>query len=655
VSEAPLILFDRSRITTDWKCPRPRWWQYEYLGQGIVPHTVDLPLFLGICHHDALAVIAEEHRKGTNINEIARSLADKVYEQVFSGLYNPEYPADALTFAKEQATLMQGLIYAFAKWRWPQLTAVYPKVIFTESEMHYDITAPSGAVMRFMAKPDLVLANEDESEVVYFEAKTTSSKKDTWINSWQTAVQLHSTVAAIESTHHLTCDAVVVQGFYKGYECLAPDTPVLTADLRWVPVGTLVVGDKLVGFDAEPTTAPNGRKKKRTWCEAEVLHTGRQLLPSYRLELSDGTSFVCSENHLWLTSRKDGGSGSAVWTKTKDLTEGHHLLRVVDTWQEQTSYDAGYLAAAFDGEGNLSQHQVKNSEYWLSHLGFTQKDNPMLEKVKQSLTNCGFTFGHNDKRGTQKIGGIYIHGQAQVMKFVGSIRPKRLLPKFSASKLGGMTVLGEPLSITKLEFVGDQEVVTLGTSTETLVANGIATHNSYGKQSSPFCYSYRKQGQPPLTQDQFSYEYKGGWYKYPTWEMAGGVYAWVDGMSDELLAEQFPCTAPIFIDRELVARFFAQVGIREADIRQARDAANPLEFQRLDGSLSDKDAAQLTWFMDSFFPQRFDQCQPAYGTQCAYRRLCHGGQINPLENGFTFRQPHHQDEADQLGLTNAED
>lgn len=643
MEEKPLILFDRSRITTDWKCPRSRCWQYEYLGLGIVPHTVDLPLFLGICHHDALAVLAEEHRKGGDATLIAKDLATKVYQQVFDGLYSDEYPADAHTFAQEQATLMQGMIYAFAKWRWPQLLKVYPKVIFTEAEMHYDIFAPNGAKMRFMAKPDLVMATEDESEVIYFEAKTTSSKKDAWINSWQTAVQLHSTVAAIEETHGITCDAVVVQGFYKGYECLSPETPILTADLRWLPVGELKVGDTVAGFDEQPTKHWSGRSKKRQWRTATVTHAGRKVLPSYKLVLEDGTDFVCSENHLWLTTRDGDGSGSATWIKTKDLKKGTKLIKVCDTWEEDKSYEAGYLAAALDGEGNLSQHQTKNG-HWLTHIGFTQKENEMLAAVKTGLAEANIKFGFNDKRGSEKIGGIYIHNQARIMKTLGTLRPKRLLPKFSFDKLGGVTTMGKALSVKSLTFLGDCEVVTIGTTTETLVAKGIATHNSYGKQSSPFCYSYRKQGQPPLTTDQFSYEYKSGWYKYPTWQMKGGVFDWIDGMSDEMLAEQFPCTAPIYIDRSMVERFFAQVGIREADIRAGRDVANKFEIQRLEGSLSDKDAKELTWYLDAFFPQRFDQCQPSFGSPCAYRRLCHGGTVNPLENGFTFREPHHEDE-----------
>ena len=44
---------------------------------------------------------------------------------------------------------------------------------------------------------------------------------------------------------------------YRGCEhgcsyCLAPDTPVLFADMRWRPLGEVRIGDALIGFDERP-------------------------------------------------------------------------------------------------------------------------------------------------------------------------------------------------------------------------------------------------------------------------------------------------------------------------------------------------------------------------------------------------------------------
>ncbi|MDP2662304.1 MAG: hypothetical protein Q8R28_16400, partial [Dehalococcoidia bacterium] len=48
--------------------------------------------------------------------------------------------------------------------------------------------------------------------------------------------------------------------------CVPTETPVLTADLRWLPAGSLVVGQQLVGFQEQPT----GFNLSRTFCTSTV-------------------------------------------------------------------------------------------------------------------------------------------------------------------------------------------------------------------------------------------------------------------------------------------------------------------------------------------------------------------------------------------------
>src|SRR5215468_2815979 len=60
---------------------------------------------------------------------------------------------------------------------------------------------------------------------------------------------------------------------YRGCEhgcayCVAPDTPVLGADLAWRPIGVLQVGDELVGFDEFPPARGHARKLRRARVEA---------------------------------------------------------------------------------------------------------------------------------------------------------------------------------------------------------------------------------------------------------------------------------------------------------------------------------------------------------------------------------------------------
>lgn len=156
---------------------------------------------------------------------------------------------------------------------------------------------------------------------------------------------------------------------------------------------------------------------------------------------------------------------------------------------------------------------------------------------------------------------------------------------------------------------------------------------SYGKQSSPMCYAYMKKGNPPFTEDVVSYEYKAGLRRYPTWELEGGTAKWVDEMDEVKLAEQFPMTPPIFINDDLVKSFFNQTAKRENEIAVASLLLN-----------SPDDSDQNEALLDRVFPQRFDQCKPAYGFSCEFRKLCHGCVTNPLEEGYQYRQPHHQAE-----------
>ena len=98
-------------------------------------------------------------------------------------------------------------------------------------------------------------------------------------------------------------------------------------------------------------------------------------------------------------------------------------------------------------------------------------------------------------------------------------------------------------------------------------------------------------------------------------------------MPDEILASQFPCTPPIFINEDLVSEFFAQRAKREGEIADA------------DTSLPE--------VLSTAFPQRFDQCLPAWGWGCTYRQFCFGKVDSPLTQGYAYREPHHAPETAQ--------
>lgn len=384
-------LIDRTRTVADWKCPRARYWGYEYNGRGIVKGSTGLALVEGIQIHDALAAIAHLtlNEKPIPIESIAEAAGKEVYDSLMAQAEGIVFK-ESEEFALEQATLVKGLIYGFYRHMWPKLLAMYPKIFCVEQEMEYPLSLTgldneAGVDYIFMTKPDLIMETP-EGELVYIEYKSTSSKKQGWMDSWETAVQLHSSVKATEFSLGRLPSAVQIVGLYKGYE-------------------------------------------------------------------------------------------------------------------------------------------------------------------------------------------------------------------------------------------------------------------SYGKQSSPFCYAYKKSGNPPFTQDQVQYEYKAGFRRYATWELPGGVKKWVEDMPDEILANQFPLTPQIFVNEDLIARFFKQRLNREQDIE---DAVTCLEEAK-------DDPEETQMYLDHYFPQMFDQCQPSFGWSCQYKKLCHGFVQDPLAEGFIEREPHHGAEREQLGLTDRVD
>ena len=259
--------------------------------------------------------------------------------------------------------------------------------------------------------------------------------------------------------------------------CLAPETRVLTADLRHIPVSDVYVGMELVGFD-EHVPSHNAHRKFKT---AVVEHAEMVVLPSYRVTLSDGTSVIASEDHMWLV--RTSGSRT-VWVQTKDLGTKRYasrgelprIIRATDVWDEEPyTYERGYLAAAYDGEGHL----VSSHPGHLS-VGFSQKEGRyMLETVRKYLNDAGFRT--NEAHQPHDVTVLTIaDGASKTAEFLGRIRPMRLLDKFRPEMMGSLTRRAaryEHPQVVSVEFLGDTELVAFSTSTRTVVAEGLASHN----------------------------------------------------------------------------------------------------------------------------------------------------------------------------------
>lgn len=278
--------------------------------------------------------------------------------------------------------------------------------------------------------------------------------------------------------------------------CLEPKTRVLTEDLRWVPVGSLNVGDRLIGFDEHP---PKGRGQYRSWQPAVVTETSLIQAPRYEMTTESGKKIVCTGEHMWLAKRYGGmgnGNGRGLrapgypqkfcWIKTHDLMPGDSIKTLgVDPWEPDESRGGGYLAGLYDGEGCFTKNGT---------VGFAQNPGAVQEKFEKLMAERGFMLSVDEKSPNRStLNSNLLGGLPEIFRFMGSIRPERLLPKFT-SWLQGRRIYTPATqgvdTVVSVRRVEDGPVIALGTSTQTLVAEGLLSHNTRAGR----CYSLYQQG-----------------------------------------------------------------------------------------------------------------------------------------------------------------
>lgn len=256
-----------------------------------------------------------------------------------------------------------------------------------------------------------------------------------------------------------------------GWNCPTPDQRVLTADLQWVPAGELRVGDRLVGFDETPRRA--GKLARRRYQTATVTHAERRSAIVYGVCLSDGTYVKTTGEHQWYTRCKKVFG----WKATKDLTVGQRVQRLFTPWPTDRSWEHGYLAGFFDGEGCLCTQKSTGT----IRLQATQRRGPTLDYVRQVLHDLGFNHAPKfpSRAKDAHVASIQIQrGIAEIARFLGEVRPPRLLPKFQPEQLGALqSWRRRDVRVEAVECLGEQEIVGLSTSTHTYVLEGFGAHN----------------------------------------------------------------------------------------------------------------------------------------------------------------------------------
>lgn len=266
-----------------------------------------------------------------------------------------------------------------------------------------------------------------------------------------------------------------------GHYCVSAETPVLTADMRWVAAGSLQVGDSLYALTEQPYSV-RGRRYELATVTAQRVEPAEVV----RVTFANGESIVCTPEHPLLAHwcQEKGGVGPGKWIQAKDLTTRHAVAKMFDPWAEDTSHAAGWLAGMYDGEGHLSAGRMRHGP---NILGIAQLPGPVMDRVKGLLDSMGVRYAARIQAGsgveTLRVRG----GYADVLRLLGTIRPIRLLAKIGLP----MAQAKEWARVVSVESAGVQPIARMSTSSRTFFAAGYASHNSM--QSFEVELDYREQ------------------------------------------------------------------------------------------------------------------------------------------------------------------
>lgn len=284
--------------------------------------------------------------------------------------------------------------------------------------------------------------------------------------------------------------------------CLTPDALVLTKDLRWVPLGELQVGDKLVGFSEDSAGRAENRRR---WAESEVTHVHREVRDVYDVELENGDHVKTTADHKWLVRTRNDGME---WMETQNMwingvniqgnhKTGPHTERTTTTVckpflvvQQEQSYAAGWIAGMLDADGHVCQQNIHDPDGTIRYglrIGIAQSETypkicsdivKGLEEFTDNRKPCRQTMEKNKGsfRSTIRTWQFLITGtNVEKLQFLMRTRPHKI-DKIDINKVG-MVRSKYDTKVKSITHLGPQEIVVMETSTRTFIANGYMMHN----------------------------------------------------------------------------------------------------------------------------------------------------------------------------------
>lgn len=191
---------DRSGAETDDRCGMRYWWSHEEGGAGLVPRQEALAYRVGRQIHEDLSAIAQS-------DDISKGALEEMTDELTAALTEEDKRNQD---NMELLYRRMGWIAAFGLFLEPKIRLDY-ETVAVEKEL---ILRRGDLVVA--VTPDRILRNRKQGFLVYREYKSTVSASQKWMNSWKYAVQIHSSLAAVNEAAKEDVRFAQVMGLMKG-------------------------------------------------------------------------------------------------------------------------------------------------------------------------------------------------------------------------------------------------------------------------------------------------------------------------------------------------------------------------------------------------------------------------------------------------------
>lgn len=266
--------------------------------------------------------------------------------------------------------------------------------------------------------------------------------------------------------------------------CAAEGQRVLMDNLTWKPIEAVEVGEGILAFGEKGEVVGHGERRYVS-SPGIILAKVPSIKEVWEYSLSDKTTLVLTPDHQVLTHVSPTSSFHQ-WREIGSVPIGEHasLQRWLVPWEKDNSYEAGWLSGFFDGEGCLSYSSRRegHSSLWISAA---QAKGETLDRCRLLLEERKFQWsalhmapgaGRFPKSADRTS---ILGGWPEQARFLGQIRPKRLLKTWSERKEEylGRSLITKPVHITASHPMGMERVWDITTTTGTFILEGMAVHN----------------------------------------------------------------------------------------------------------------------------------------------------------------------------------